>query len=66
MRQTIEKNPPKHECAHNCQIKPKTKNMYSCHGSLIERPHPITGGAGSIRGKFIIFRLGLSASQDEN
>ncbi len=41
-------------CAY-CQIDPKTLNMYSCHGSLVERPHPITGGAGPIPGKFIIY-----------
>ncbi len=48
---TIEKNPPKHECA---QIEPKTPNMSSYNGSLAERPHPIGGGVCSSPGKYNI------------
>jgi hypothetical protein len=40
--------------------------MYSFHGSLVERPHSIRGSACSIPGKYIIFKLGLPPSQDEN
>jgi hypothetical protein len=39
--------------------------MYGFYGSLVERPHPIRGGACSIPGKNIIFKLGLSPSQDQ-
>ncbi len=41
-----------------------TLTLYSFHGSLVERPDPNRGGACSIPGKNIIFKLGLSPSQD--
>jgi hypothetical protein len=44
----IEKNPPKHECAHVAKDNLKAFNMYSFHGSLVERPHPIRGGGGCV------------------
>ncbi len=49
-----------------CQIESKTTFMYSLNGSMVERPNTIRGGACSIPCKFIIFKLGLSPSQDEN
>ena len=49
-------------CSH---IEPKTPNMYSLHGSVVERQLSIRGGACSIPGKNIIFKLGLSPSQDQ-
>jgi hypothetical protein len=48
------------------QIKPKTKFVYSFHGSVVERPHSIRGSPCSIPVKYIIFKLGLPPSQDEN
>ncbi len=40
--------------------------MYRFHGSMVERPHSIRGGACSIPCRYIVFKLGLSPSQDEN
>ena len=50
----------------NTQIEPKTQNMYSLHGSVVERQHSIKGGVCSSPGKYNIFKLGLPPSQDEN
>jgi hypothetical protein len=38
------------------------KNMYGFHGSLVERPYSIMGGACSFLGRYryVVFKLGLS------
>jgi hypothetical protein len=48
------------------QIEPKTASLYSLHGSLVERQLLFRGGACSSLGNFIIFKLGLSLSTNEN
>jgi hypothetical protein len=49
------------------QSNPKiTTHIYSLHGSLVEHPLSARGGACLIPAEVIIFKLGLSLSQDEN
>ncbi len=48
-----------------CQIESKTHYMYSFRGSMVERSLTFRWGPCSIPGNFIIFKLGLSPSQEE-
>ena len=48
------------------QKEPKSKDLYSLHGSLVEHQLSIRGGACSSPCNSIIFKLGLSLSKDEN
>ncbi len=65
MQQTYWKKSAKTWMCACCEKESKTQ-LISFHGSMVERPHTFRGGACSIPGIIIIFKLGLSPSQDEN
>ena len=48
------------------KTKTQLQNVYSIHGSVVERQLSIRGGACSSPCNSIIFKLGLSLSSDEN
>ncbi len=66
MRQNVWKKSAKTWMCAYFQIEPKTLIVYSVHSSLVERQLSIMEGAWSSPGNYIIFKLRLPPSQDEN